>query len=146
MELHQCRLKVWEIKIDPKNERMDLRIKGRHGIDWKRKDGDLKKRWHIQSIRKRLRMIFPQQQKLRFLYMFWSDWAEHEWLRSAAYGAGFPVERGVGRKGKRGEEREAEKQVRRVHKHPKKDEKQQKSVITTESWERGVFNECECIF
>lgn len=39
--------KVSEIKIEPKNGRMNWGLKGRHGIDWKRKDGDLKKRWHI---------------------------------------------------------------------------------------------------
>lgn len=132
--------KVCEIKIDPKNDRMNLRIKRRHGIDWKRKDGDLKTHWHIQSIRKWLRMIFPQQQKLQFFCMFWTHWAEHEWFRSAAYGAELPLERGVGRKSKWGEEREGEKEEkRRVHEHPRKGEKQQKSVIITKSREQGVF-------
>lgn len=36
--------KVWEIRIDPKNERMNPRIKGRRGMDWKRKDEIWKKR------------------------------------------------------------------------------------------------------
>lgn len=84
-------------------------------------------------------MIFPQQQKPLFLCMFWTDWAEHEWWRRAAYRAEFPVQRRVGRKREEREGEKEEKPERRAHERPWKDEKQQKGAIMPKKVKNGVF-------